>query len=152
MSPSTGEGGSGRQNQDFVEAVAAVCALMASADECAQDCERSSILAAMSTDPVLAELDAERVIAQLGDFIAQIEAQGADARPKLTQRIMRYFGDERRARTLLRLAHRIMVADHEVCDAESTEFGRLCRILGLDPEFVTQASDAGHAQARDLGV
>ena len=59
MSPSTGEGGSGRQNQDFVEAVAAVCALMASADESAQDCERSSIAAAMSTDPVLSGLDAD---------------------------------------------------------------------------------------------
>jgi tellurite resistance protein len=143
MSPSTGEGGSGRQNQDFVEAVAAVCALMASADESAQDCERSSIAAAMSTDPVLSGLDAERVGVQLGDFIAQIEAEGAGARPKLTQRIMRYFSD---------LAHRVMVADHEVVEAETREFRRLCRILGLDPEFVTQASDAGRAQARDLGV
>jgi tellurite resistance protein len=152
MSPSTGEGGSGRQNQDFVEAVAAVCALMASADESAQDCERSSIAAAMSTDPVLSGLDAERVGVRLGDFIAQIEAEGAGARPKLTQRIMRYFGDDRRARSLMRLAHRVMVADHEVVEAETREFRRLCRILGLDPEFVTQASDAGRAQARDLGV
>lgn len=152
MSPSTRDRSSGRQNQDFVEAVAAVCALMASADESAQDCERSSITAAMSTDPVLAELDAERVGAQLGDFIAQIEAEGAAAKPKLTQRIMRYFGDERRARALMRLAHRIMVSDYEVLDSETREFKRLCRILGLDPEFVTQASDAGHAQARDLGV
>ena len=152
MSPSTGEGASGRQNQDFMEAVAAVCALMASADESAQDCERSSIAAAMSTDSVLAELDAERVGVRLGEFIAQIEAEGADAKPKLTQRIMRYFGDERRARALLRLAHRVMVADHEVTEGEAQEFKRLCRILGLDPEFVTQASDAGRAQARDLGV
>ena len=152
MSPSTGEGGSGRQNQEFAEAAAAVCALMASADESAQACERSSIAAAISTDPTFAELDAGQVGAQLDDFLAQIQAQGADARPKLTQRIMRYFGDERRSRALLRLAHRIMVADHEVCDAESEEFRRLCRILGLDPEFVAQASDAGHAQARDLGV
>ena len=65
---------------------------------------------------------------------------------------MRYFGDDRRARSLMRLAHRVMVADHEVVEAETREFRRLCRILGLDPEFVTQASDAGRAQARDLGV
>ncbi len=151
MSPSSGNGG-GRQNQEFVEAVAAVCALMASADENAQTCERSSISAARSSDPVLAELDAERVGARLGDFIAQIEAEGDAAKPKLTQRIMRYFGDQRRARALMRLAHRIMVADYEVVESETQEFRRLCRTLGLDPEFVTQASDARRAQARDLGV
>jgi len=152
MSPSTSGGGTGRQNQEFLEAVAAVCALMAIADETTQSCERSSIHAAISTDPAFAELNAESVDAQLDDFIAQIEAQGADARPKLTQRIMRYFGDERRAHALLRLAHRIMVADYEVMEAETQEFKRLCRILGLDPEFMTQASSAGLAQARDLGV
>ena len=42
-----------------MEAVAAVCALMASADDTAQACERSSINAAISTDPAFAELDAE---------------------------------------------------------------------------------------------
>ena len=152
MSPSTNDARSGRQNQEFLEAVAAVCALMASADETAQACERSSINAAISTDPAFAELDAETVGAQLNDFIAQLEAEGADAKPKLSQRIMRYFGDERRARALLRLAHRIMIADHDVNEAETKEFQRLCRILDLDPEFVTQASGAGLAQARDLGV
>lgn len=152
MSPSTSGAGSGRQNQDFTEAVAAVCALMASADDTAQACERSSINAAISTDPVFAELDAESVGAKLGDFIAQIEAEGADAKPKLSQRVLRYVGDERRARALMRLAHRIMVADHEVLEAETREFRRLCRTLSLDPDFVTQTSGAGLAQARDLGV
>jgi tellurite resistance protein len=125
---------------------------MASADDTAQACERSSINAAISTDPAFAELDAETVGAQLSDYIAQLEAEGADAKPKLSQRIMRYFGDERRARALMRLAHRVMVADHQVIEAETKEFQRLCRILDLDPEFVTQASGAGLAQARDLGV
>ena len=152
MSPSTSNASSARQNQNFMEAVAAVCALMASADETTQACERSSINAAISTDPAFAELDAETVGTQLNDFIAQLEAEGADAKPKLSQRIMRYFGDERRARALLRLAHRIMIADHDVNEAETKEFQRLCRILDLDPEFVTQASGAGLAQARDLGV
>jgi hypothetical protein len=44
------------------------------------------------------------------------------------------------------------IADHDVNEAETKEFQRLCRILDLDPEFVTQASGAGLAQARDLGV
>ena len=152
MSPSSSDAGGGRQNRDFMEAVAAVCALMASADDTAQACERNSINAAISTDPAFADLDAETVGAQLDDFMAQIEAEGADAKPKLSQRVMRYFGDERRARALMRLAHRIMVADHAVIEAETKELERLCRILDLDPEFVTQASDAGLAQARDLGV
>lgn len=152
MSPSSSESGAGRQNHDFMEAVAAVCALMASADETLQACERSSIDAAISTDPAFAELDATTVGALLGDFIARLKSEGAGAKPKLSQRVMRYVGDERRARALMRLAHRIMVADHQVDEAETREFQRLCRILDLDPEFVTQASDAGLARARDLGV
>ena len=152
MSPSTSDAGSTRQNQDFMEAVAAVCALMASADQMAQACEHSSINAAISTDPAFEQLNAETVSARLSDFITQIEAEGAGAKPKLSQRVMRYVGDERRAKALMRLAHRIMMADHQVNEAESSEFQRLCRILDLDPEFVTKASGAGLAQARDLGV
>lgn len=152
MSPSSSESGAGRQNQEFMEAVAAVCALMASADETFQPCERSSIDAAISTDPAFAELDAATVGALLGDFIGRLEAEGVGVKPKLSQRVMRYVGDERRARALMRLAHRIMVADHQVDEAESREFQRLCRILDLDPEFVTQASGADLARARDLGV
>ena len=152
MSPSTPDSGSARQIQDLTEAVAAVCALMASADETLQACEHSSITAAISTDPAFEQLDGESVTALLDDFIAQIEADGADAKPKLSQRILRYVGDERRARALMRLAHRIMMADHQENEAETREFQRLCRILDLDPEFVTEASGAGLAQARDLGV
>jgi tellurite resistance protein len=152
MSPPTSDGGATRQHQDFMEAVAAVCALMASADENAQACERSSIDAAISTDPAFADLDPETVGGLLDDFIARLEAEGASAKPKLSQRVMRYVGDARRAQALMRLAHRIMVADHQVDEAETREFQRLCRILALDPEFVTQASGAGLARARDLGV
>lgn len=152
MSSPTSGGGSGRQHQDFMEAVAAVCALMASADEILQPCERSSIDAAISTDPAFAELDAETVGVLLDDFIARLKADGATTKPKLSQRIMRYVGDERRARALMRLAHRIMVSDHQVDEAETLEFRRLCRILDLDPEFVDQASGADLKRARDLGL
>jgi len=152
MSPSNPVGGSARQTQDFMEAVAAVCALMSIADETAQACEQSSITAAISTDPAFDQLDGDTVAKLLDSFIAQIEAEGADAKPKLSQRILRYAGDERRARALMRLAHRIMMADHQESAAETKEFQRLCRILDLDPEFVTRASGAGLARARDLGV
>lgn len=153
MSPPSTDGSAvGRQHQDFMEAVAAVCALMASADEVLQPCERSSIDAAISTEPAFAELDASTVGALLDDFIARLKAEGATAKPKLSQRIMRYVGDERRARALMRLAHRIMVSDHQVDEAETREFRRLCRILDLDPDFVDQASTADRSRARDLGV
>jgi tellurite resistance protein len=147
MSPSTSNAGSRRRNQEFMEAVAAVCALMANADETAQACERSSINAAISTDPAFAELDAETVGAQLNDFIAQLEAEGADAKPKLSQRVMRYFGDERRARALMRLAYRIMVADHEVIEGETKEFRR----LNPDRAAKAVAGPAGPARRADPG-
>ena len=148
-----GSGSEGRrQNHDFMEAVAAVCALMAGADADTQACEHSSIKAAISTDPAFAELDAEAVVRQLNEFTALLNDKGAEAKPKVSERVMRFYGNERHSRNLMRLAHRIMVADHQVNEAETAEFRRICRILNLDPEFVTQASGAGLAQARDLGV
>ena len=85
MSPSTPDGVSVRQTQDFMEAVAAVCALMARADETTQACELSSIKAAISTDPAFEQLDGDTVGGLLADFVAQLEAEGADAKPKLSQ-------------------------------------------------------------------
>jgi tellurite resistance protein len=76
----------------LTEAVAAVCALMASADEVVQACERDSISAALSTDDALADLDAGTVGDLMSDFIALLRDQGADAKPKLSQRIMLYYG------------------------------------------------------------
>lgn len=92
MSNSTEGAATGRQNQDLTEAVAAVCALMASADEVVQACERDSISAALSTDDAFADLDAGTVGDLMSDFIALLRDQGADAKPKLSQRIMLYYG------------------------------------------------------------
>ncbi|MDX1422378.1 MAG: tellurite resistance TerB family protein [Kiloniellales bacterium] len=150
MSPSTS--GPGRQQQEFMEAVAAVCALIASADEQAQACERTSIGAAISTDPAFEDLDADTVDALLSEYIDRLAAEGPEAKPKLSQRVLRFVGDERRAKALLRLAHRIIVADHQVDEAETKEFRRLCRLLDLDPEFIDQASGAELRRARDHGV
>ena len=136
MSNSTEGAATGRQNQDLTEAVAAVCALMASADEVVQACERDSISAALLTDDAFANLDAGTVEDLMSDFIALLRDQGADAKPKLSQRIMLYYGDERRSHALMRLAQRIMVADHDTDEAETKEFQRICRILNVDPEFV----------------
>jgi len=136
MSNSTEGAATGRQNQDLTEAVAAVCALMASADEVVQTCERKSISAALLTDAAFADLNAETVDDLMSDFIALLRDQGANAKPKLSQRIMLYYGDERRSHALMRLAGRIMVADHDTNEAEAKEFQRICRILNLDPEFV----------------
>ncbi len=144
---------SGRhQNRDFMEAVAAVCALMASADADAQACEQSSIAAAMSSDPAFVELDADTVMGLMNDYTAQLQEKGAVGKSKISEKVMRFYGNERHSRNLMRLAHRIMMADHQVQESENEEFRRICRILGLDPEFAAQASGAGLAQARDLGV
>lgn len=154
MSTDSGGAGSGgrHQNRDFMEAVAAVCALMAGADADTQACERSSIAAAMSTDPAFADLDADAVVGLMNDYTGQLQDKGAAGKSKISEKVMRFYGNERHSRNLMRLAHRIMMADHQVQDSESEEFRRICRILGLDPEFVTQSSEAGRARARDLGV
>ena len=61
-------------------------------------------------------------------------------------------GDPAKARTLMRVAYRIMNADHDIQEREEEEFQRLCRLLDLDPESVWCDAAAAMAQAQDLGI
>ena len=49
---------------------------------------------------------------------------------KLSDKIMRFFGDQNRSRTLMRVAYRIISSDHSIEEEEMSEFRRLCFMLG----------------------
>lgn len=139
-------------NRDFTEAVVAVCVLAAGSDETLKQCEVSCVQSLMSDDPGLQGLDAAAARALFEDFARRLREDGAKGRAWLSEKVMRMAGDRERSLRLMRMAHRVFGADHNVDEAEMREFARLCRLLDLDPEFVWRDSASRSAQARDFGV
>jgi tellurite resistance protein TerB len=135
-----------------MEAVIAVCVLAADADDDVQVCEVSSISAAVASDPALDGVDLDKAEVLLGDCMRMLEGDKAAAKRKLSDKIMRFFGDQNRSRTLMRVAYRIISSDHSIEVEEMNEFRRLCFMLDLDADRVFADSAAATGQARDLGV
>lgn len=140
------------QNMALMEAVIAVCILAADADDDVQVCEMSTISAAIATDPALDGVDMDKAEAMLAADLQMLEGDKATAKRKLSDKIMRFFGDENRSRTLMRIAYRIISSDHSIEEEEMNEFRRLCFMLDLDADRVFADSAAMTGQARDLGV
>jgi tellurite resistance protein TerB len=145
-------GAGGIQGNEFLEAVIAVCVLAAGADDEVQLCERETIGSAILTDPALHGLSIDMAQELLEHYAARLESGAPRARADLSEKVLRMEGDPKRARTLMRVAYRIMSADHTIQDKEKAEFTRLCRLLDLDPESVWRDSMAAINQAQDLGI
>lgn len=139
-------------DREFLEALIAACVLTSSADGNISAAELSCVDSVVATDPALAGLDTRGTSRLVEEGIVLLRDDEAGGRRKLSERVMRLFGNEKRARTLMRAVHRIVKADHEIGELERQEFRRLCRLLSLDPEFVWRDNEATSRQARDLGV
>jgi tellurite resistance protein len=138
--------GLGRQlggNKEFLEAVVAVCALMANADDDVVLCERSSISAAIATDRDFEHFDKNVVDQLLEEYIRALQEEKQSAKAKFSSKVMQMYGNKGKALALMRLAYRVMVSDHQIEDSEREEFRGLCLILDLDPEFVFDDLAAG---------
>lgn len=123
-------------NKAFLKAAMAVCALAAAADDEVILAEHYRIDDMLARDPVLKNLDAQKAIDTLYDFIYAIRTEGDSARRILYGKVQRMAGDRKKSRTLLRVAYLVIVADHRIRESEREEFRRLCRVLGLEPEQV----------------
>ena len=78
----------------------------------------------------------------LDDYIYGIEQDAAAAAEILHAKIQRLSGDHKKARTLLRIAYLIIIADDLITPAEQAEFDRLCQILAIDPALVSKGLEA----------
>jgi len=125
------------RNKDFLKAVLAVCALAAGADP------KISLATRYRVDEVLDRLDLVQLFDRakvnevLDDYIYGIKEDAAAAAEILHAKIQRLSGDHKKARTLLRIAYLIIIADDLITPAEQAEFDRLCQILAIDPALVT---------------
>jgi len=98
------------QNKDFLKAAMAVCALAANADDVVNLSERYSIDRTLEIEPALKLFDATKAIGILDDYLHALRAEGASAREVLDNKVRRFDGDYKRARTLMRVAYVIIAA------------------------------------------
>ncbi|MFQ6018266.1 MAG: TerB family tellurite resistance protein [Kiloniellaceae bacterium] len=124
------------QNRDFLKAAMAVCALAAVADDEVKLSERYRIDHAIATEPALRVFDADKAVAILDDYIFALRQEGESAKKILYKKVRRMAGDYKMARTLMRVAYLIITADEDIREEEMQEFGRLCRLLDLDPNQI----------------
>ena len=123
-------------NKAFLKAAMAVCALTAAADDEVSLAEHYRIDEIIAKDPALKELNAQKAIDTLYDYIYALRTYGESAKEVLYNKVERMAGDHKKSRTLMRVAYLVIIADQEIRDAEREEFRRLCGVLGLKPEQV----------------
>ncbi len=123
-------------DRDFLKAAMAVCALAAIADGNVLPSDHEQIRKALETDSALKELDTEKALDTLFEYIYALRTYGQEAEDILRNKIGRMAGHDKRSRTLMRVAYLVIVADGEIQDGERVEFRRLCQLLGLNPEKV----------------
>ncbi len=126
------------RNKDFLEAVMAVCALIALADDEFQAVERQRIFQAFARVPALRELDFHQALNILKAHVEALGRDGPAAKDMLYNKVGRMAGRHKRVRTLMRLAYLIILADDEVHEGELEEVRHICRLLGLEPDQVWQ--------------
>lgn len=126
------------RNKDFLEAVMAVCALIALADDEFQAIERQRIFQAFASVPALRELDFHQALKLLKAHVEALDRDGPAAKQMLYKKVGRMAGRHKRVRTLMRLAYLIILADEEVHEGELGEFRHICRLLDLEPDRIWQ--------------
>ena len=127
------------QNNDFLKAAMAVCALTANADDEVNLAERYGIDHALETEPALRLFDPAKAVRILDDYIFALREEGDAAKAVLDNKVRRFAGDHKRSRTLMRVAYLIIAADQEIHAAERAELDRLSALLDLDPAMVWPA-------------
>ena len=124
------------QSKEFLKAAMAVCALTAIADGEVSLSERYSIDRAIANEPALRPFDTATAVRILDDYIFAIREEAEVAKGVLYDKVRRIAGDPKQARTLMRVAYLIIVADQQILEAEKEEFVRLCGLLNLEPDHI----------------
>lgn len=121
-----------KKNKAFLEAVIAVCALAANADDEINFPERLRIDELIKKEPALSAFDSVKANDLLDSYIHDLCNKGEEAKRALYDKIHGMADDPEKARTLICMAYLVITADHEIREQEMREFERLCSVLGVD--------------------
>ncbi|MEQ8399251.1 tellurite resistance TerB family protein [Thalassobaculum sp.] len=120
------------QNRSFLEAVMAVAALAAMADDEYGIAEKYRAEELLSEIPVFDVFDLSEAMEILDEDIHALRTDRPAAVRDLEARVRAFANVPDKARTLLRTAHAIITCDGDITTAERTEFERLARLLKQD--------------------
>lgn len=121
-----------KKNKAFLEAVIAVCALAANADDEINFPERLRIDELIKKEPALSAFDSVKANDLLDSYIHDLRNKGEEAKRALYDKVHGMADDPEKARTLICMAYLVITADHEIREQEMREFERLCSVLGVD--------------------
>jgi tellurite resistance protein TerB len=124
------------RDKDFLKAVMAVCALTAHADGEPHPLEIAEIDAAFRSIPCLRNLDRKKAEAIFAVYSEALDRGDPQARRVLYRKIQVFENQFKKARTLLRVAYLIVMADGIDHPQEVREFKRICGLLAFDPARV----------------
>src|SRR5262249_36064664 len=139
------------RSKEVLKAVLAVCALAACANPAIALETRYRIDAILDRLDLVEMFDRHKVTEVLNDYIYWLGEDRERAASVLSAKVKRMAGDHKRARTLLRIAYLIMMADEVMNPAEQAEFDRLCALLGISPELVVSGLTPPPAAAEKAG-
>lgn len=120
------------QNRGFLEAVMAVAALAAMADDEYGIAEKYRAEELLSEIPVFDVFDLSEAMEILDEDIHALRTDRPAAVRDLEARVRAFANVPDKARTLLRTAHAIITCDGDITTAERAEFERLARLLKQD--------------------
>lgn len=121
------------RNNDFMEAVVAGCALVASADGEVTADEKQKMAAFIQRSEELSVFDMTKVIASFNKIMEGFAFDAEIGKIEAMKKITRLQGNAEAARTMVRVCCLIGAADGDFDADERKVVTKICTELGLDP-------------------
>ncbi|MDA0784906.1 MAG: TerB family tellurite resistance protein [Proteobacteria bacterium] len=130
------------RQRPFLEAVAAACALVATADGEVSFSERARLDAVVESLSELRLFDPHEVVNAFDEHVAVLAADANGGHNKMLKTITAGTGNEGAADLLLRISVAMSLADGRDSADEQKVIVQICAALGLAPEAASAAFDA----------
>lgn len=119
------------QNRDFMEAVAAACAMVASVDGLVRPEEAAKVVDYAQIDDTLAVFDSFEVMETFEGYVRSFEFNYSVGRQKAFAAIRKLAGRREQARLLVLVAMAVADADGEFDNQQRLAVRDICRVAGL---------------------
>ncbi|MBT3401948.1 MAG: tellurite resistance TerB family protein [Rhodospirillaceae bacterium] len=130
------------RQRPFLEAVAAACALVATADGDVSFSERARLDAVVESLSELSLFDPHEVVDAFDEHVAVLSEDADGGHNKMLKRITSGTGKEGAADLLLRISVAMSLADGRDSADEHKVIDQICAALGLAPTAAAAAFDA----------
>ncbi len=129
-------------DKPFLKAAMAVCALSALADGKVSLNERYRVDAILSAMDRLNVHNPHKAVDIMNDYVEALQTEQVRAKEVLLQKISRFSGDYKSARTLLRIAYLVISADGDLTNSEREVLDQICTTLSVNPSEIEKMAES----------